>query len=54
MWGSTKARKRNIDIMRLDVSVFRMHKEPPKPKGRITRKLYSQPVHPIYDTVWKL
>ena len=28
-----------------------MHKEPPKPKGRITEKLYSQLVHPIYDTV---
>ena len=31
-----------------------MHKEPHKPKGRITEKLYSQSVHPIYDTVSSL
>ena len=35
-------------------AIHRMHNEPPKPKGRITEKLYSQPVHPIYDTVWEL
>jgi len=45
------------DTTRLGYQLYavpRMHKEPPKPKGRITEKLYSQSVHPIYDTVWEL
>ena len=28
-----------------------MHKELPKPEGRITEKLYSQPMYPTYGTV---
>ena len=43
-----------IHMCRTGTCVSRMHKEPPKAKGKITEKLYSQPVHPVYDTVWEL